>query len=368
MPSRRECSFESCDRPASGRYCQGHAAQLRKNKPLTPLRERRTGPAACAFEGCGRESFVRGYCAAHARQLATGQNLRPIPAEAADPCSFDGCNRNRYCKKELCSAHYQQQSKGKELRPLYERLIAPDAKCQALTNCDHPVYTSGYCRGHYDQFRCDTSFSILPPPIAVDQICTGPKCGRVINDASGLCRSHGLVAMRREPLVPLILRTDSNQIDKLLQRGVYWCTVCQRELPLDDFPQDEARGLPRAKCKMCAGIETRARKHLLSVVNVYRLFEYQNYQCAICPVKHEHEIGLHLDHDHACCPIKGESRGDCIRGLLCFSCNGGVLPWYERIRATGQVFPLLEEYLRHPPAVILGLVQVSSHSTQEVVA
>lgn len=355
MPSRRECSFESCDRPTSGRYCNGHAAQLRQGRTLTALRERGAGPAPCAFDGCDSPSFVRGYCAAHARQLDGGQNLRPIPAKSADKCSFDGCPRVRYGKQDLCSAHYQQRKKGKELRPLYEHLIAYDAVCGALTNCPHQVYASGYCRSHYEQFKRGSNFSILPLPVSEDQMCGGPKCGRRIDEASELCKSHGLVAMRGEPLVPLILRTGPDQIRELLQRGVYWCILCQQELPLGDFPQDAARGLPRAKCKLCLGIETRSRKHRRSLVDVYRLFEYQNFKCAICPVKHDHENGLHLDHDHTCCPAKGESCGKCIRGLLCWGCNGGVLPWYERIRAAGQVFPLLEEYLCQPPAFRLGL-------------
>ncbi len=362
MPSRRECSFDLCDRRTSGRYCSGHAAQLSQNKPLTPLRERGTGPAPCAFDGCDRQSFVRGYCAPHARQLDRDQSLRPIPTESADRCSFEGCTRPRYGNQDLCSAHYQQRKKGKELRPLYEHLIASDAKCEALANCGHPVYASGYCRGHYEQFRRETSFSTLQPPISADQMCTGPKCGRRVDVASELCRSHGLIAMRGEPLTPLILQTGSNQIKELLQRGVYWCSLCQRELPIGDFPEDAARDLPRAKCRLCVGIELRARKHRRSLVDVYRLFEYQNFRCAICPIEHEHESGLHLDHDHACCRAKGESCGKCIRGLLCFGCNGGVLPWYERIRVTGLVVPPLEEYLRQPPALMLGLIHTGTGS------
>lgn len=356
MPARRECSFDTCDRPASGRYCSGHAAQLRKNKPLTPLRQRGVGPASCAFDGCDRQSFVRGYCAPHARQLDRGQSLSFIPAEPAESCSFDGCTRDRYGAMDLCSAHYQQRKKGKELRPLYERLIAHGAKCKAMENCDHPVHSSGYCRGHYEQSRRGAVFSALSPLISADQICAGPKCGRKIDRNSQFCSSHGLIAMRGEPLAPLVLRTDSHQIRELLDRGSYWCILCQQELPLTDFPGDAARGLPRAKCKLCVGVQTRAKKHQRSLVDVYRLFEFQNHRCAICPVEHDHEIGLHLDHDHDCCRIKGESCGDCIRGLLCFGCNGGVLPWYERIRDTGQAFPPLEEYIRNPPAKKLGLV------------
>lgn len=43
--------------------------------------------------------------------------------------------------------------------------------------------------------------------------------------------------------------------------------------------------------------------------------------CAICgnPPK---SVRLHVDHDHACCPENGKSCGRCIRGLVCYPCNG----------------------------------------------
>lgn len=31
--------------------------------------------------------------------------------------------------------------------------------------------------------------------------------------------------------------------------------------------------------------------------------------------------GWHVDHDHACCPERARSCGECIRGVLCGSCN-----------------------------------------------
>ncbi|MFE3547411.1 endonuclease domain-containing protein [Streptomyces kronopolitis] len=168
---------------------------------------------------------------------------------------------------------------------------------------------------------------------------------------------------RGQPLTSLVLRTPADAGRQLIDRGVYWCTSCQQELPLSRFGTDAGRGgLPRGNCKLCQGIVTRANKHKRTFLDVYLLFEYQRYKCAVCPVRHADGDGLHLDHDHTCCPGKGESCGQCIRGLLCWGCNGGVLPWYERIRGQEPPYPPLESYLNDPPAAALGLTKHASGS------
>lgn len=50
--------------------------------------------------------------------------------------------------------------------------------------------------------------------------------------------------------------------------------------------------------------------------------EAQGGGCAICGCTSSGVRGrsFHVDHDHACCPGK-TSCGNCIRGLLCHSCN-----------------------------------------------
>lgn len=310
----------------------------------------------CALGGCLRESQVKGYCFEHARQLERGEEPRLTSTEIPVACIFPGCSRPRYGKKDICTAHYQQRRKGQELRPLYGHLIAPDAVCKAIHGCEHSVYSSEFCRRHYEQYKQGRTFTELRPPVSRDRLCTAGKCGRQMEPGEALCRSHLLMRLRDEDLKPLMLQTSAKEAQSLSLRGMYWCTVCQQERPIANFTLDNERKIPRARCKLCSGIELRAKKFQRSFIDIYRLFIFQNFQCATCPTMHDDEIGLHLDHDHACCPEKGQSCGKCIRGLLCFGCNGAVISWYERIRSVGEPYAPLEEYLNNPPAVKLGIV------------
>lgn len=64
--------------------------------------------------------------------------------------------------------------------------------------------------------------------------------------------------------------------------------------------------------------------------------QVQNNKCAICKTS---DIGRNsrfdIDHDHYCCPGR-KSCGECVRGLLCSSCNSILAVFgddFERIRS-----------------------------------
>jgi hypothetical protein len=61
------------------------------------------------------------------------------------------------------------------------------------------------------------------------------------------------------------------------------------------------------------------KKYKLTKQMYLDLLEQQNNVCAICQNKSNSKY-LSVDHDHSCCPTN-KTCGECIRGLLCKSCN-----------------------------------------------
>ena len=79
-----------------------------------------------------------------------------------------------------------------------------------------------------------------------------------------------------------------------------------------------------------------------------RLLASQGGGCAVCGTVESilnagprgPKLGLHVDHDHRCCP--GEvTCGNCIRGILCASCNNAA----GRLKDVPALARRLAEYL-----------------------
>lgn len=90
------------------------------------------------------------------------------------------------------------------------------------------------------------------------------------------------------------------------------------------------------------------------LVNTYGISEqeyldvktYQGGKCAICQRATGATKNLAVDHDHRHCAGRKGCR-DCVRGLLCSSCNKGVL---GHLRDDVEALQRAIDYLNHPPA------------------
>jgi Recombination endonuclease VII len=80
-----------------------------------------------------------------------------------------------------------------------------------------------------------------------------------------------------------------------------------------------------------------------------RLLEIQEYACAMCRTPFEEDQPIFIDHDHSCCQDEKSSCGNCIRGLLCLSCNT-TLGLIER------KYDLARAYLNSPPGQLVVMV------------
>jgi len=73
-----------------------------------------------------------------------------------------------------------------------------------------------------------------------------------------------------------------------------------------------------------------------------RLLELQQYACGMCGEPFPENSAICIDHDHKCCPSEKRSCGQCIRGLLCLSCDTAL----GRIE---RKYQLARRYLENPP-------------------
>ncbi|ATG86482.1 endonuclease VII [Mycobacterium phage Finemlucis] len=67
--------------------------------------------------------------------------------------------------------------------------------------------------------------------------------------------------------------------------------------------------------------ERSLRKHGLTEKSYTERLDQQGGVCAICKGPNRDGWELCVDHDHACCPKRDKSCGNCVRGLLCHNCN-----------------------------------------------
>lgn len=109
-----------------------------------------------------------------------------------------------------------------------------------------------------------------------------------------------------------------------------WCKECSAAHNKQWNATNQDTIAPRRK------INARKNRYGLTEDAYQLLLKEQNYLCACCKLAEP----AHVDHDHSCCPgVK--TCGNCVRGLLCVSCNTFI----GRIEANPQLYIQVMHYL-----------------------
>lgn len=132
------------------------------------------------------------------------------------------------------------------------------------------------------------------------------------------------------------------------------CRTCGQSKPLSEFnkqPNRNGNTTLRWHCKLCQsakGVEwgrnnpdkvlaSRVKMNYNLTLQEYRLM--LSYGCEVCGQLE----GLHIDHDHACCPGP-RSCGKCVRGALCNRHNVALGMVHDSVEELKELIT----YLRSP--------------------
>lgn len=109
------------------------------------------------------------------------------------------------------------------------------------------------------------------------------------------------------------------------------------------------------RCQKIADRKQRENRHATHIAATYgidakeyrALLAYQAGKCAICCRATGRTKRLAVDHNHACTSGHNPSMGcqECVRGLLCHTCN----EYIGRMHDDPRVGERMAKYLRTPP-------------------
>ena len=149
--------------------------------------------------------------------------------------------------------------------------------------------------------------------------CTYPGCDRK-HRAKGYCLHHYYRDRRGIDMgAPIVSRRSHALVQERDREGRKKCKTCQDWLdPIHFYPGAASDGLS-VSCKECHKLQ----KYNISKTQFWGMLRGQNYGCAICGSLFTDVAQFDIDHDHSCCPDE-RSCGQCVRELLCNSCNTGI--------------------------------------------
>lgn len=180
--------------------------------------------------------------------------------------------------------------------------------------CDKPVKCRGLCEMHYARLR-RAGLPDLPP-----RACSVEGCERKHN-TRGYCYTH-YVRIRTTGTAGDARIREYEPTAIRDELGRKRCRLCREWQETDNFQASRgcADGL-NPRCKRCMRGRKLVENFGITITEYEARAAAQLGACAICGDKPD---VLHVDHDHACCPEKGKSCGNCIRALTCGQCNTAI--------------------------------------------
>ena len=257
-----------------------------------------------------------------------------MPSVDEDGCTHIGCGEPIKSKKHsLCQLHYERWRRGSDMdAPRHGTTSAPLTRMKntgpcSVSWCEEPSSSRGLCRLHYARKRDGRDMDALPRRKRANGLaetcefdgCERPWCSR------GFCYSH----YEQKYIKGVELRPIKERL------GIDFCLV-----------QD--CGSRHMSDGLCGKHLRRARQYGLSTGRFMEILATP--VCAICAEPFD-SFGIHIDHDHSCCPGKG-SCGKCIRGTLCRSCNHGLGNFKDSIDRMSAAIAYLKPTEQPVPAFV----------------
>lgn len=258
------CTVDQCPHfiQAKGLCHTHYAAAKRLDKQGTQVIKKAVNGGPCRVSDCGKPARARGLCRKHYED-----DCKTTPA--VKRIGKRVLNRGKFCTRPQCD----RPAKSKTLCVMHYtrtlRGMSIDAPARqrnlgkgcSVTTCAFPATVKGMCRRHFQRLR--SSVSINAPwrsAYKTDAVCKILGCATKPSD-NGYCKSHAQTFRKYGEAA-------FSHLDRFIEFG---CDICGSKTILSD------------------------KGHLL----------------------------WRIDHDHSCCQGKN-TCGDCIRGVLCHSCNAGI--------------------------------------------